>query len=154
MSTRRKAREMALQVLYQLESTGEGVDRALSDFASSFELSERAKDFAWQLARGVLERRAEIDAHIEAVTLNWSIVRVSRIDLCVIRIAVFELLHNEEVAVEIILDEAIEIARKFGTADSAKFVNGILDPIAKRTRAGQRDAVLQPGDVDRHESET
>jgi len=134
MGSRRKAREIALQALYQVESTGEHVEQALSHFGESFELSEGAKDFSWTLVRGVLSRSDEIDAYIEAVTSNWKVDRLSRIDLSAIRIAVYELLATPELPVEIIIDEAVEIARKFGTADSAKFVNGVLDPIAKRIR--------------------
>ncbi len=132
MGARRKARETALQALYQVESTGENVDRVLADFAESFELSDRAKEFSWRLVRGVLERREEIDAHVAAVTENWKFDRLSRIDLSAIRIAAYEMLATPEVPIEIVIDEAVEIARKFGTAESSKFVNGILDPIAKR----------------------
>ncbi len=134
MGARRKARETALQALYQVESTGQDVDTALSDFAESFELSDGAKEFSWELVRGVLDRRSEIDAHVEAVAANWTMDRLSRIDLSTIRIATYEMIASPEVPVEIIIDEAVEIARKFGTADSSKFVNGVLDPIAKRVR--------------------
>lgn len=134
MGVRRKARETALQALYQLETTGDPVERALSTFAESFELSEDAKGFSWGLVRGVLEHREAIDAHVAAVTANWKLERLSRIDLCAIRIAAYELMENSEVPMEVIIDEAVEIARKFGTAESSKFVNGVLDPIAKRIR--------------------
>lgn len=129
-----------MQALYQVESTGENVDRALANFAESFELSDRAKEFSWRLVRGVLERREEIDAHVAAVTENWKFDRLSRIDLSAIRIAAYEMLATPEVPIEIVIDEAVEIARKFGTAESSKFVNGVLDPIAKRVR--------QPSQVD------
>lgn len=134
MGSRRKARETALQALYQVETTGENVDRAIADFAESFELSDQGADFSWSLVRGVLERRDEIDEQIAAVTANWKVERLSRIDLCAIRVAVYEMLAKPELPVEIIIDEAVEIARKFGTAESSKFVNGVLDPIAKRIR--------------------
>ncbi len=123
-----------MQALYQLETTGESVDRALSDFAESFELSEPGLEFSWGLVRGVLDRREAIDAEIAAVTANWKFERLSRIDLSAIRIAVYEMLASPELPVEIIIDEAVEIARKFGTAESSKFVNGVLDSIAKHIR--------------------
>jgi len=134
MGARRKSRETALQALYQLETTGDSVDRALTDFAESFEFSEPGVEFSWGLVRGVLERREAIDAEIEAVTANWKFDRLSRIDLSAIRIAVYEMMATPELPVEIIIDEAVEIARKFGTAESSKFVNGVLDSIAKRIR--------------------
>ncbi len=144
MGARRKARETALQALYQVETTGENVDRALGDFAESFELSDKAAGFAWALVRGVLDRRGDIDAEIEAVTANWKFERLSRIDLCAIRVAVYEMMESGELPVEIIIDEAVEIARKFGTAESSKFVNGVLDSIAKRVRATPPEAVPDP----------
>ena len=134
MGARRKSRETALQALYQVETTGESVDRALSDFAASFELSEPGVEFSWALVRGVLERLEAIDAEIAAVTANWKFERLSRIDLSAIRIAVYEMMASPELPVEIIIDEAVEIARTFGTAESSKFVNGVLDSIAKRIR--------------------
>lgn len=143
MGSRRKARETALQALYQLETTGENVDRALGDFAESFELSEQAQGFAWSLVRGVLERSKEIDAHIAAVSANWKFDRLSRIDLCAIRIAVFEMIDKPDLPVEIVIDEAVEIARRFGSAESSKFVNGVLDPIAKRVRASSPAAARE-----------
>ncbi len=144
MGSRRKARETALQALYQVETTGENVDRALGDFSESFELSEQATGFAWSLVRGVLDRREEIDAQIEAVTANWKFERLSRIDLCAIRIAVYEILEYRDLPVEIIIDEAVEIARRFGTAESSKFVNGVLDPIARRIRSTAGPAPEDP----------
>jgi N utilization substance protein B len=144
MGSRRKARETALQALYQVETTGENVDRAIADFAESFELSDQGAEFSWSLVRGVLERRAEIDEQIAAVTANWKVERLSRIDLCAIRVAVYEMLANPELPVEIIIDEAVEIARKFGTRESSKFVNGVLDPIAKRVRPTPEPGAEQP----------
>ena len=147
MGARRKARETALQALYQVETTGDPVERALSDFAESFELSEDAKGFSWGLVRGVLDHRDEIDAHVAAVTANWKFERLSRIDLCAIRIAVHELMESRELPVEIIIDEAVEIARKFGTAESSKFVNGVLDAIAKRIRGAAGHPAGTPTDA-------
>ena len=75
-----------------------------------------------------------IDGHIDSVTANWKVDRLSRIDLCAIRLAVFEMLATPDLPVEIVIDEAVEVARKFGSGDSSKFVNGVLDPIARRIR--------------------
>jgi N utilization substance protein B len=131
-STRRKGRELALQVLYQLEMGGGGPEQALRNFADSFEHSPKAHDFGADLVRGVLARREEIDRLIAGVSEHWRLDRLSRIDGNVIRIAVYEMTADPPLPMEIAINEAIEVVKKYGTADSAAFVNGILDELAKR----------------------
>lgn len=130
MSARRKGREIALQVLYQLDMSGESPEQGLHAFADSFDVSPNAREFAWQLVRGVRECRGEIDAHIAGVSEHWKLDRLAQIDATVIRIAVYEMLTG--LPMEIAIDEALEVARRFGTAESAAFVNGVLDAVAKR----------------------
>ncbi len=130
MGARRKGRELALQVLYQMEITNEPSTRALQGFWESFESGPAAREFARSLVDGVIERRAEIDALIAAASENWRVERLSRTDLNVLRIAVHEMTKSPPLPVEIAVDEAIEIARKFGTQESATFVNGVLDQVA------------------------
>jgi N utilization substance protein B len=132
MASRTKGRELALQALYQLDITEENVDGALRSFGESFDVSSGARDFAWTLVHGVLERRSEIDALIADVVENWRFERLSQIDLNAIRIAVLEMTNEPPLPPEIAIDEAIELSRKFGTAESSRFVNGVLDQIAKR----------------------
>ena len=132
MSMRRKGRELALQALYQIEITQETSDKGLDSFGESFEHSPRVKEFAWTLVRGVLERREEIDHVIAAVSERWRTDRLSRVDLNVIRIAIYEMTTPPELPLEIAIDEAVEIARRFGAGDSPTFVNGILDQVASR----------------------
>ena len=129
---RRKGRELALQALYQLEITSESAEQSLRAFWNSFESTKAAREFALELVRGVLARREEIDALIAGASEHWRIERLSRIDLNVIRIAVYELTSPPALPVEIALNEAIEIARRFGTEESAAFVNGVLDQVASR----------------------
>jgi N utilization substance protein B len=138
MSARRKGRELALQVLYQLEMSGEPTEHALRSFADSFEQSPKAREFGETLVRGVLARRAEIDASIGAASQHWRLERLSRIDANVIRIAVFEMTDPPGLPPEIAINEAIEVARKFGTTESAAFVNGVLDAVGKRL--GRKEA--------------
>lgn len=132
MGARTRAREVALQVLYQLDVTEDGVESALQKFHESFDCGPSARDYAASLVRGVLERGEEIDARIAEVAQNWRFERLSRVDLSAIRIAVFEMMGDSPLPPEIAIDEAIELSRKFGTAESSRFVNGILDQIAKR----------------------
>lgn len=132
MGARTKAREVALQVLYQLDITEEGLESALQKFYESFDCGPSARKYADVLVRGVLGRAAEIDARVAEVAENWRFERLSRVDLNAIRIAVYEMTADPPLPPEIAIDEAIELSRKFGTAESSRFVNGILDEIAKR----------------------
>jgi len=130
MSLRRKGRELALQVLYQLDMSGEASEQGLHAFAESFESSEKARSFAWQLVRGVRERQAELDAALVTGAENWRVERLSRIDANVIRLAIYEMTNG--LPLEIAINEAVEVARKYGTNESAAFVNGVLDGVATR----------------------
>lgn len=130
MSARRKGREVALQVLYQLDMSGESSEQGLHAFADSFDVSPKAREFAWRLVRGVREARSEIDARVAEVAENWKLDRLAQIDATVIRIAAYEMMTG--LPREIAIDEAVEVARRYGTAESAAFVNGVLDAIANR----------------------
>jgi len=130
MSLRRKGRELALQVLYQLEMNGEASEQGLQAFAESFEASSRARAFAWELVRGVRDRQDHLDAAVAAGSDHWRLDRLSRIDANVIRVAVYEMTAG--LPLEIAINEAVEIARKYGTTESAAFVNGVLDAVARQ----------------------
>lgn len=133
MSMRRKGRELALQVLYQVDMSGEHAEVVLRNFAESFEHSPKARQFGEGLVLGVLAGREQIDATIAAASEHWRLERLSRVDANVIRIAVYEMTTPPGLPIEIAINEAIEIARKFGTAESAAFVNGVLDQVAARS---------------------
>ena len=130
MGLRRKGRELALQALYQQEVAGDVSGQALRLFWQHFESAGGVKDFAMGLVDGVIARRGEIDALIEKVTANGRLERVSKVDLNILRVATFELLATPEVPPAVVINEAIEIARRFGTEESSVFVNGVLDQIA------------------------
>jgi N utilization substance protein B len=137
MGTRRAARELALQALYQLDVAGEEeADAGLALFWSHFEQPPEVQRFARELVEGVRAERARIDRLIAASAEHWRLPRLSRVDLAVLRLATFELLARPDIPTAVTLDEAIELARRFGGEDSAAFVNGVLDHIA-RTAAGR-----------------
>ena len=144
---RRKGRETALQALYQLDITNEGAETSLAAFAESFESTPNAEEFTLHLVRGVVRRRPEIDHTIGEAIENWRFERLSRVDLNVLRIAVYELTTPPELPPEIAINEAVEIARRFGTAESAAFVNGVLDQIATRLGLKTRPAA-EPADTE------
>lgn len=128
---RRKGRELALQALYQIEITGDPSVAAVELFLQHFEGPSQAKAFASRLVSGVVSHRAEIDRMIEACTEHWKLARLAKVDLVILRLATYELLHCPDIPASVSLDEAIEIAKRFGNEESARFINGVLDQIAQ-----------------------
>jgi transcription antitermination protein NusB len=128
---RTKARERALQALYQIDVASTDLDEALSRFWRSFEPVEReVREMAEALVRGVAEHRREIDDAIEAVSTNWRLDRMAKVDRNVLRLAVHELAHRPDVPVKVAINEAVELGKKYGSESSGAFVNGVLDKIA------------------------
>jgi N utilization substance protein B len=139
MGSRRAAREQALQALYQLDLRGEEEgERTLGLFWEHFDRGDEAAGFARELVEGVLREREQIDALIAASAEHWKLPRLSRVDLGVLRLATYELLRHPEIPASVTLDEAVEIARRFGSEESAGFVNGVLDHVA--AELGRKDA--------------
>lgn len=132
MGNRRKSREIALQALYQIEmlgTPGPGGDLRRSLFAK--EVDDDVESFAMELVNGTTEHLKEIDALIEKQSTHWRLARMAVVDRNILRLAVYELLYGREIPVSVTLNEAIEIAKKFGTEESGSFINGVLDQIAK-----------------------
>ena len=128
---RRKGRELALQALYQIAITGDASGGAVDLFLQHFEGSPQAKEFARRLVSGVVSQTAELDRTIAECTENWKLPRLAKVDLEIIRIAAYELLFCPDIPTNVSLDEAIEIAKRFGSAESATFINGVLDHVAR-----------------------
>jgi N utilization substance protein B len=127
---RTKARERALQALYQIDVAAEDIDEALPRFWRSFEPVEReVMAVAETLVRGVAAHRRAIDEAIERVSTNWRLDRMAKVDRNVLRLATYELLRTD-VPVKVIINEAIELGKKYGSESSGAFVNGVLDKIA------------------------
>ncbi|HEY7724962.1 MAG TPA: transcription antitermination factor NusB [Anaeromyxobacteraceae bacterium] len=128
---RTKARERAVQALYQLDVAASDLDEALARFWRSFEPVEReVREHAEALVRGVAAHRREIDAAIEAASVNWRLDRMAKVDRNVLRLAVHELMHRPDVPVKVAINEAVELGKKYGSESSGAFVNGLLDRIA------------------------
>jgi N utilization substance protein B len=136
MGDRRIARELALQALYELDMLGEGGPAgALALFWEHFGPDDVARGgegerFARELVEGVQSHRSRIDELIAEAAQHWRLPRLSRVDLNVLRLATYELLARPEIPAAVTMNEAIEIARRFGSEDSPAFVNGVLDHIA------------------------
>jgi len=130
MGSRREARELALQALYQLDVAGEG-DPGTAPFWSHFGAEPDVQAFARELVDGVAAHRERVDTLIAASAEHWRLPRLSRVDLSLLRLATFELLARPDIPASVTIDEAIEIARRFGSEDSPAFVNGVLDHVAQ-----------------------
>ncbi len=131
--SRRRARGYALQVLYARDvDHGTNVDAALGDWSRSFELDidDAGREFAGELVGKTVVDQASIDEVITAASRNWRLERMSRVDRNILRLAVCELRGFPTTPVKVVINEAVELAKRFGTAESPAFVNGILDRIA------------------------
>ncbi|HLX07099.1 MAG TPA: transcription antitermination factor NusB [Thermoanaerobaculia bacterium] len=139
---RRTAREMAVQMLYQSDLGGS----ALPQIFASFDLAEYlggdlarqrrrvedAFDYAQVLVRGTVDHREEIDAMIRGQADNWRLERMPAVDRNILRLAIYEMLYEQDTPKLVVVDEAIELAKKFGSEQSGRFVNGLLDGLLKQ----------------------
>jgi N utilization substance protein B len=131
---RRKAREYALQILFQVDFTKKRIDSEdLEEFWSGKKESRSVKEFTEDIVRGTLNSIDEIDAMIERVTENWLLKRMAAVDRNILRFAAYEILYRKDIPSAVTINEAIEIAKKFSSAESAPFINGILDRLAKES---------------------
>lgn len=129
---RRRAREYALQILFQVELTGSPFnDQVLKDFWEENNEDGEVKDFTAQIVRSTLNHVGEIDEIIKKAAEHWSVERMAVIDRNILRAATYELAYRKDIPSSVIMNEAIEIAKKYSTEESASFINGILDRIAQ-----------------------
>ena len=131
MGVRREGREQVLQALYAVEMSPDEPREALRLFWAGQRCSAAARQFAEDLLDGILANRANIDKAIASTSANWALARMAKIDLSILRLAAYELLFREDIPRNVTINEAIEIAKKFGSEESPAFVNGILDEIAR-----------------------
>jgi transcription antitermination protein NusB len=132
MGARRKARELALQMLYQHDVSGNAPDTIISTFEDLQKSKPNTRDFAIRVFKGTVENIDKIDEMIQQQADNWRLSRMAVVDRNIIRMSVYEFLHEDDTPKLVIIDEAIEIAKKFGTQKSSQFINGILDGILKK----------------------
>ncbi len=135
MGVRRRGRELALQLLYQRELAGGEVETLAASSADLQEVPVAAREFACVLLRGVLAHLGEIDSELQGQADNWRIERMAAVDRNILRLAMFELLHEPDTPASVVIDEAIELAKRYGSERSSQFVNGVLDAFAHRVRA-------------------
>lgn len=132
MGLRRLGRELALKALYQADIRQDLSREDLARFLATFPADERARSFAKALVEGVRREQATLDRYLDEALEHWSIARLSRIDHNILRLALYELLRVDEVPARVTIDEAIELAKRYGDQESGRFVNGVLDHLAER----------------------
>ncbi len=133
MRKRSLARECALRILYQIDiSQDSDPQRILEEYFSFYPFPPQVREFASQIVKGVVENRQKIDQIITKYALNWELKRMAYVDRNILRIGIYELLYLDEVPPKVSINEAIELAKRYGDTDSPKFVNGILDSVAKK----------------------
>ncbi len=129
MHSRRRGRELALKLLYGFDLLPRDVDATLQEFWALTRYPKEVRIFAEHLVRGTLAHKAEIDAFISKNAINWSIERMAVVDRNILRYAVYELLYEDIIPPKVTINEALDIAKKYGTPKSSSFINGILDHI-------------------------
>ena len=131
MRLRTKSREIALSLLYQIELSKADPAEASKNYLEQYPQKQEVVDFSWILLDGVLKNSSQIDSLIKKYVKNWGIDRMAVIDRNILRIACFELTFLDDIPPKVSINEAIELAKRFGDLDSPRFVNGVLDKIYK-----------------------
>lgn len=132
MRKRTLARECALQILYQMDVNHQTALEAMGDFWSVKNVEDSIRAFANALVEGVEEKKDSLDEEIAKIAQNWKLNRMAVVDRNILRLAAYELLYHADVPHKVSINEAIELAKKYGDSDSSRFVNGILDKIGKQ----------------------
>ncbi len=129
MRLRTKAREVALQYLYQVDITKRHSEEILKAFIAHFVKSQDVIKYARELINGVFTNLEKIDELIDSASKNWPVRRMSKTDRNILRIATYELIFNPDIPYKVVINEGIELAKRFGSPKSSAFVNGVLDRI-------------------------
>lgn len=147
---RRRGRELALKIIYSYQDNSASVESVLEDFWSNFRFREdilgeavdetsevvpvEVRRFTEDLALGAIANLSELDGVIKEYSTNWTLERMAKVDLSLLRLATFELLFHPDVPTSVVINEAIEIGKRYGTKDTPAFINGILDKISRTRR--------------------
>jgi N utilization substance protein B len=127
---RRKARALALQALYEIDSVGHKAEEVVPRLLANEALPEENAAFTRELVSGVIQNRETIDQHIRRFAPAWPVEQIPVIDRNILRLAIFELLFDNKVPVKVAINEAVELAKRFGSDSSPKFVNGVLGSVS------------------------
>jgi len=144
MSSRHEARLLAVQFLFQRDFNDGEMAAALADFWLFHKVRPKLRSFAEMLILGVEERKAELDAKIRELAINWDVSRMAATDRNILRLALFEMLHRPDIPPVVSINEAVDLAKEFGGRESGRFVNGILDRASKTVDRPARCAAPDP----------
>ncbi|OPX99106.1 MAG: hypothetical protein A4E58_00507 [Syntrophorhabdus sp. PtaB.Bin006] len=136
---RRKARELALRMLYQVETAGEDPELALARYCESFPYQKDIIEYTRFLLSGIKENKELIDRYIAGASDHWKMERTTYIDRNIIRVGVYEMFFSEDVPPKVAIDEAIELGKKYGNEDSGDFINGVLDRVLREYYEKERN---------------
>jgi len=134
MGERRLSREISLKVLFQIDLVNANIEETLRYTFEDSKYSDKVKEFTLTLVKGVVSNLPEIDKAIEEYTDNWSLERITNIDRNILRIAIYEILYLKNIPKSVSINEAVELAKKYGTKSSFSFVNGVLGKIGKNDK--------------------
>lgn len=138
-NTRREAREMALRMLFQIDVGKQPIDEVVEGALAQSVLEGANRDYAEDVVRGTLEHQPEIDKTLQTLATDWSLDRQAAVDRNILRMTAFEILFRLDTPVAAVINEAVELAKKYSTAESGRFVNGVLGALARTTPRGQTD---------------
>ncbi len=127
---RRKARRLALQALYEIDSAGHGVGEVVARLLVEAGLSEASNAFVRELVDGVIQNKDRLDQSIQKFAPAWPVAQIPVVDRNILRLAIFEVLLDNRVPVKVAINEAVELAKTFGSDNSARFVNGVLGSVS------------------------
>jgi N utilization substance protein B len=132
MGLKRRSRELALQMLFQMDMGTVRLSDLEENFLPQASAPEAAKVMSLRMVRATWDKLADIDQHLRGLAENWDLTRMAAVDRNILRLATFEILFDPEIPKSVAINEAIEIVKKFSTDESSKFVNGILDKLEKK----------------------
>lgn len=146
MGKRRKARESTLQILFQLDFNGTDVESVIQQFWKDKKTLTEVKSYSRWLIKGIISHQDRIDRIIQSASERWRLSRMPIVDRNILRMAVFELLYEEDIAPAIVINEAIEIAKKFSSEQAATFINGVLDALRKNIKEIKKSSQEEEND--------
>ena len=139
-NTRREARELALRMLFELDLGKQPVTHVIAAGLAQSHLDDNNQTLTEELVRGTLEHQDRIDARVAALATEWALDRQAAVDRNILRLAAYELLYRPDAPVAAVVNEAVELAKKYSTAESGRFVNGVLGALARQPRGEESEA--------------
>ena len=127
---RHKSRELALQVLYEIDSVNHSAEESLKNILTRIEVSEDVAEFSKELVLGVIANKEQLDQNIRDFAPAWPLDQISIIDRNILRVAIYEILHDNKIPVKVAINEAVELAKTFGSNNSSRFINGVLGSVS------------------------